>query len=512
MNAVELSLENIEKYGEYTATHFEGRSFTNVELADRAKRLATVLTDHGVEEGDRVMVMMPNSPDVAASFRAIWTLGAVITPVTPQLGPEEVRYLLEDAGAKVVITLPLLAPVLAAAADGIDSCRHVLVIGESDAAGTSDISPLIDRALPTEQIVDRVDDDLAVLLYTSGTTGKPKGVMQTHANILSNARSVLQLAPDFEPGRIGLAVLPLSHSYGILMMNLGALLGAIGVILPWFEVEPVYQNIERYRVDNIAMVPTMMTYMLNFPDRERYDTSSLETIASGGAALPEPVRLEMERVFGVRVKDGYGMSECTTSVCGYHDEEPHRPGSVGRAIPDVELKIADAHDNALPPGEEGEICIRGPNVMKGYWRQPDATVQALRGGWMHSGDLGKLDEDGYLFITGRLKDLIIKGGENISPNEIEEVIHRHPAVSDVAVIGVPDTTYGENIWALVVPAHDRSVTEDELKAHIAGHLAKFKVPTRIIFRDDLPKTHSGKVMKTELRREAEALIRDETPS
>ncbi len=506
MNAVELSLENIERFGEYTTAHFEGQGFTNVQLADRANRLATVLGDHGVEKGDRVLVMMPNSPDVSASFRAIWTLGAVIMPVTPQLGAEEVRYLLEDSETKVVVTLPLIAPVLAKAAESIASCRHVLAIGESDAPGVKDISRILEQASPTEEIIDRADDDLAVLLYTSGTTGKPKGVMQTHSNIVSNARSVKLLAPDIEPGRIGLAVLPLSHSYGILMMNLGALYGSVGVILPWFEVEKVYQNIERYKVDTIALVPTMMTYMLNFPDRDRYDLSSLETVTSGGAALPEPVRLEMERVFGVRVKDGYGMSECTTSISGYHDEEPHRPGSVGRAIPGTELRIVDLEDNPLPPGQEGEICIRGPNVMKGYWKKPEETAQALRGGWMHSGDLGKLDEDGYLYITGRLKDLIIKGGENISPNELEEVIHRHPAVADVAVIGVPDSRYGENIWALVVPAHGRTVTEDEVKAHVGQHLTKFKIPARVVFRDDLPKTHSGKVRKTDLRREAAEMI------
>jgi long-chain acyl-CoA synthetase len=509
MNAVQLAVENLEKFGEYTSTHFEGRAFTNVELADRAQRLATVLADHGVERGDRVMVMMHNSPDVTASFRAIWQIGAVILPITPMLGAEEVRYLLADSEAKVAITTPMLAPVLAQAAGGVDSLRHLLLIGDSDVEPAENIEPLIGSATPTVEIVDCADDDLAVLLYTSGTTGKPKGVMLTHKNILSNAFSIKELAPDIEPGRVGMMVLPLSHSFGILMMNLGAIYGSVGVVLPWFDVEQVFQGIEKHRVYGIAMVPTMMTYMLNFPDRDRYDTSSLEEVVSGGAALPEEVRLQMEQVFGCRVKDGYGMSECTTSVCGYQPDEPHRPGSVGRAIPGVELKIVDLEDNSLPPGQEGEICIRGPNVMKGYWKKPKETAQALRGGWMHSGDLGMLDSEGYLFITGRLKDLIIKGGENISPNELEEVIHRHPAVADVAVIGVPDATYGENIWALVVPRHDRTVTEDEVKSHVGQHLTKFKIPARVLFRDDLPKTHSGKIRKTELRQEAAQMIKAE---
>jgi long-chain acyl-CoA synthetase len=263
--------------------------------------------------------------------------------------------------------------------------------------------------------------------------------------------------------------------------------------------------------DRVLVMPTMMTYMLNFPDRARYDTSSLDTVTSGGAALPEEVRLAIEREFGVVVKDGYGMSECTTSVCGYWVDEPHLPGSVGRAIPGVELKIVDADDNTLPPGREGEICIKGPNVMKGYWKKPEETAQALRGGWMHSGDLGRLDEEGHLFITGRIKDLIIKGGENISPNELEDVIHKHPAVADVAVIGVPDPTFGENIWALVVPRHDRTATEDEIKAHVGQYLTKFKIPERVVFRSDLPKTHSGKVRKTELRKEMSALREGRNP-
>jgi len=506
MNAIQLVTDNLEEFGEYTLLHFEGESFTNVEINDRAQRMATVLADHGVGAGDHVIVMMPNSPDVGCAFQAIWRLGAVIMPITPMLGPNEVRYLLEDSEAAVAITLPMLAPLLGQASGGIGTFRHLLVIGESDAAEAENIAPLIVAAAPTSEIVDRADDDLAVLLYTSGTTGPSKGVMLTHSNILANARSVKRLNSDVDPQSVGLGVLPLSHSFGILMMNLGLMYGSSSVIMPTFELEKVFQAIERYRVSAVPLVPTMMTYMLNYPDRDAYDTSSLEEVISGGAALPEEVRLEMERVFDCRVKDGFGMSECTTSVCGYHNDDVHRPGSVGKAIPDVELRIVDADDNPLPAGAEGEICIRGPNIMKGYWKKEEETRRALRNGWMHSGDLGRLDDDDYLFITGRIKDLIIKGGENISANELEDVIHKHPGVADVAVVGVPDAKYGEDIWALVVPRHDQTVTEDEIKEHTGHHITKFKIPARVLFRDNLPKTHSGKIRKNELRKEAAAMI------
>jgi long-chain acyl-CoA synthetase len=509
MNAVQLSVENLERFGEYTTVYYEDQSFTNAQLAERAQKLATLLDARRIEAGDRVLVMMPNNPEVYAAFQAIWRIGAVILPITPQLGPTEVNYLLSNSEAKAAITTPLLAPVLAQAAQGVATLRHLLVFGASEAEGAEDISSAIEAADPYPRIVDREGEDLAVLLYTSGTTGKPKGVMLSHDNVLSNARDVFKLAPEIEPFRVGLAVLPLSHSFGILMMNLGSIYGSVGVVLPQFDLQQVFEAIERHKVYGVALVPTMMAYMLNFPDRDKFDTSSLAEVVSGGAALPDEVRLEMERVFDCRLKDGYGMSECTTSVCGYRDEEPHRPGSVGRPIPGTELKIVDPEDNPLPPGEDGEICIKGPGVMMGYWRNEEATREALRGGWMHSGDLGQLDEDGYLFITGRVKDLIIKGAENISPNELEDAIHKHPGVADVAVIGVPDTVYGENIWALVVPAVGHSPTEDEIKEHAGQYVTKFKIPARVLFRDALPMTHSGKVRKTELRKEAAALLEQE---
>jgi long-chain acyl-CoA synthetase len=505
MNAAQLVIDNLQRFGEYTSLIFEGQEISNSEHIDRACRLATVLADHGVTEDDHVMVMMPTRPEVTAAFHAIWRLGAVIMPVTPQLGPREVHYLLADSGAEVVLTTPATARVVAEAAEGVESVRHVLSFGESDVGVASNVLPLIGSAAGYQGVADKDPEDMAMLLYTSGTTGQPKGVMLSHDNLVTNARAVAAMNTDITPGTRGLIVLPLSHSFGVLAMNLSALFGSAWVVQEQFEVEAVFEAIERYRVQLMPMVPTMTGYLLNFPGRDRFDTSSLRWLVNGAAALPNEVRLEAERVFGCQVLDGYGMSECAASVTGYCSGELFRVGSVGRAIEDVTICIMDPDDNPLSPGEHGEVCVKGPNVMLGYWRNEEATREALRGGWMHSGDIGWLDADGYLYISGSIKDLIIKGGENISPAEIEEAIYQHPAVAQAAVVAVPDPTYGEDIWAVVVPRPGRTVTEDELKKHIAAYVTKFKVPSRVVFREDLPKNRVGKILKRELREELASL-------
>jgi long-chain acyl-CoA synthetase len=315
--------------------------------------------------------------------------------------------------------------------------------------------------------------------------------------------------PAIEPGTRGLVVLPLSHSFGVLAMHLGAIFGMTWVMEEKFEPERVFAAIQRYEVQLMPVVPTMMSHMLDFPERDSYDTSSLRWLMNGASALPNEVRLECERVFDCQVYDGYGMSECGPSVTGYRTDEEFRPGSVGRTIADVSLRIVDSLDRLLPPREQGEICVQGPNLMLGYWRDEEATREALRGGWMHSGDVGWVDEEGYVYITGRKKDLIIKGGENISPKEIEEAIYEHPAVAEAAVVAVPDPVYGDDIWAAIAPSHGKTLTEDEVKAHVAGFVTKFKVPTRVVFMDELPKNRVGKIMKRVLREEMTSLAKEE---
>ena len=508
MNVGKLSLDNLEKFGTYTHLHYGGRGYTNEETLTYAAALAEVLEARGIGVDDQVMVMMPNSPVVLAAFQAAWKIGAVIIPVTPQLGAPEVRYMLEDSEAKVVLTAPVLAPLLQQAAEGLAGAPNLLVVGGTDVTGATDIEGEIEARIgqgPPDRLAERDDGDLALLLYTSGTTGHPKGVMLTHGNMYSNAISCYDMNPEIPQGERGLAVLPLSHSYGVLMMNLGLIFGSVNVLLPRFDIKEVFESLQKYEIERFAVVPTMLSYMLNYPERDQYDLSHLERLGSGGAALPNEVRLEFERTFDCEVKEGYGMSECAPSASGYGPEEPYRVGSVGRAIPGVNLSIRNDANEELPRGEAGEICIQGPNVMRGYWNKPEATEDALAGGWLHSGDVGHMDDDGFIYITDRKKDLIIKGAENISPREIEEALHQHPAVAEVAVVGVPNERFGEDIWAAVVVRHGQSVEEDELRAHTAEFVTKFKIPTRFVFRDELPKNPTGKIQKRAIREDLASL-------
>ncbi len=498
MNAARLALDSMDEYGEFTAIHFEGTSHSNVEQNAFAGRLASLLQQHGVKPGDRVVVQMPNSREVLAVFQAIWKTGAVIVPVTPQLGVREAGYIVENSEAEIVLTLPGFAERAAGATKGIPRLRHLFVIGETSFEGTEDVRAEVAAAEPIETLCDRADDDMAMLLYTSGTTGRPKGVMLSHGNLVSNHRAVAKLE-RLAPRSSTLLVLPLSHSFGVLMMNLTYIFGASAAILKKFDPERVVQTIEEFRVNRFGMVPTMLTGLINCPEREHYDVSSLESINSGGAILPNEVRLEFERLYDCRVLEGYGLSESAPTATGYHNDDVYRPGSVGPAIPGVTVTIQDPEGNAMPTGEQGEICIQGPNVMKGYWKDGEGTREALRGGWLHSGDVGYMDGDGYVFITDRMKDLIIKGGENISPREIEEAIHEHPAVAETAVIGMPDAHYGETIWAVVTPKHSQTISEKDIVEHAARYVTKFKLPSKVVVMKELPKNSTGKISKKDLR-------------
>ncbi|MBI1784277.1 AMP-binding protein, partial [Candidatus Sumerlaeota bacterium] len=279
------------------------------------------------------------------------------------------------------------------------------------------------------------------------------------------------------------------------------LFGASAALLSHFDPLKALQAIEKYKVRRFSAVPTMLTYLINHPDREKYDTSSLEKVHTGGAALPNEVRLEFERLFKCEVHEGYGLSETSPTACGYRDGEAYRVGSVGRAIPGVRVCIMDFANKPLGANQLGEICIQGPNVMKGYWKNEEATRDAVVDGWLHSGDIGYMDEDRYVYITDRKKDLIIKGGENISPREIEEAIYEHPSVSECAVVSVPCTTFGENICAVIVNKPGHAATEEEIKEHVSRYVTKFKVPAHVHFVPYMPKNPIGKILKKDIRKQ-----------
>jgi long-chain acyl-CoA synthetase len=512
MNAAELAREGLEKYGDYPAFYFGDRLWSSREHADYGARIAAVLREAGVQRGDRVPVIMPNCPEVLAVFQAVWKLGAAIVPVTPQWGAKEIAHVLDHSDAKQVITSPELVARMNEARQTAPRCTQVLVLGPAgDAPGARDITPDIAAAAPLEGMADCAQDDLAFLLYTSGTTGQPKGVMLSHKNILVNHRTVTTMGRLRERSQTVL-MLPLSHSFGVLMMNVCYLTGCTATILPRFDARQVLETIHTRRVTRFPAVPTMLVHLINFPDRAKYDTSCLESINSGAAILPNEVRVQFERLYHCKVLDGYGLSECAPTASGYFQHETVRPGSIGRPLPGVKISIQDASGNTLPQGEAGEICIQGSNVMLGYWKDPETTRETLRGGWLHSGDVGSFDAEGYLHLTDRIKDLIIKGGENISPREIEDALYAHPAVAENVVVGVPDPVYGENIVAVVAFKPGHSASEADLRQHTAAHVTKFKLPARFVFVDTLPRNPNNKIDRKHLRQELKDIMKTPTPA
>ncbi|MBI4636545.1 MAG: long-chain fatty acid--CoA ligase [Candidatus Rokubacteria bacterium] len=494
MNLAALGEESLRTYGEYPALVFEGRELTNVDQHRAANRLANALRRRGLAPGDRVAVMLPNCPEVLQAYAAILRCGGVIVPIIFLLTSVEVRHILADSGASLLIT----SPDLAGKAEGWPG-ETVLVGGE--APGAMAYEALVAREADAFVTVERADRDLAVILYTSGTTGQPKGVALSHENLASNARAA---ASRYELDRTewALAVLPLSHAYGLTVMNAGNLLGTRGVLLRWFNPELVLEAIQRYRVRSMAGVPTMYVYLLNYPDGARFDTSSMLLWGSGAAPLPVEIVEPFEKKYGGKLLEGYGLTEATAVVSTHRYSGVRKLGSVGQPIAGVEVRIVDEDDRDLPVGEVGEVCVRGPNVMLGYYRLEAETAKALRNGWLHSGDMGRLDADGYLYIVERKKDLIIRGGFNIYPREIEEALYAHPQIAEAAVVAMPDPLMGEEVLAYVVPKGGAAPSEEDIIRFCQERLAKFKCPKRVRILDSLPKSPIGKILRKELRARA----------
>ena len=495
MNLAALGEENVRTYGEYVALAFEGRELTNVDNQRAGARLANALSRRGIAPGDRVVVMMSNCPEVLQAYAGILKAGAVVVPIIFLLSPEEVQHIVTDSGAKLAITSADLIGKL----DGAPCDR--VVVGGDGAPGAIRWDELLAAEPDTFATVDRADTDVAVILYTSGTTGRPKGVALSHANLVSNARSAASLS-ELDRGQWSVAVLPLSHSYGLTLMNSGHILGTKVVLLRWFRPDLVLETIQRYRTQSMAGVPTMYVYLLNFPGAETFDTSSMKVWGSGAAPLPLEIVEPFERRFGGRLLEGYGLTEASPVVSAHRQSGVRKLGSVGQPIPGVEVRILDDEDRDVPRGDVGEICVRGPNVMLGYYGLPDETAKTLRNGWLHTGDVGRLDGDGFLFIVERKKDLIIRGGFNVYPREVEEVLYAHPDIAEAAVVGVPDALMGEEVLAFVVPRASRTPGAADVIAFCQERLAKFKSPRYVRVVDALPKTPIGKVLRKELRRMA----------
>jgi long-chain acyl-CoA synthetase len=459
-------------------------------LEQAAMRVGGLLRAHGVEPGDRVALMLPNVPYFPAIYYGALAAGAIAVPLNVLNKRREVEYYLGDCGAKLMFVWHDFAGE-AQPAGAASGCETITVV-------PGEFEQTLFACEPGEGPIPREPDDTAVLLYTSGTTGRPKGAELTHANLLSNCAASRDLF-TLDAGVVMLGALPLFHSFGqTCAMNSCVLAGGLLTLLPRFEPGKALEIIERDRVSVFVGVPSMYGAMLNLPDHDRYDTSTLRVCGSGGASMPVELMRGFEQAFSCEILEGYGLSE-TSPVASFNQPDRERkPGSVGTPIAGVEMRVVDDADHDLPAGEIGEIVIRGANVMKGYWNRPEATAEAMRGGWFHTGDLARVDPEGYFFIVDRKKDMIIRNGFNVYPREVEEVLYEHPAVREAAVVGVPHDQYGEEVGAAIALKQDASATVDELRDFVRERVAAFKYPRQIWIVDELPKGPTGKILKREI--------------
>ena len=462
------------------------------DLDDASARVAGLLADRNVGPGDPVGLMLPNVPQFAVVYFGVLRAGGVVVPMNPLLKAREVAYYLGDSGASVIFAWHGAASEVEVGAKEADA--------EAIVVDPATFGDRLATAVPAPQVVDRAGADTAVILYTSGTTGHPKGAELTHDNLIKNAevtgRDLLQIGPD----DVIFGGLPLFHSFGqTCTLNTAVAAGATLTVLPRFDPAQALRMLADHHATVFAGVPTMYSALLHVPDRADYEVSALRVAVSGGAAMPVEVLRQFEDAFGCIVLEGYGLSETSPVASFNHPDRERKPGSIGTPIRGVEMRVVDEAGNALPQGEVGEIAIRGHNIMKGYWRKPEATADAISAdGWFRTGDVGRVDEDGYYYIVDRKKDLIIRGGYNIYPREIEEMLYEHPAVAEAAVVGMPHAELGEEVGAAVVLKPGTFASEDELRGFVKAQVAAYKYPRRVWFVDALPKGPTGKILKREI--------------
>ena len=490
MNLAQILADSASSNPEGVAIKLDDVELNYAFLQEGARRVAGLLRARGIGPGDRVALMLPNVPYFPVCYYgALWE-GCVVVPLNVLNKRREVAFYLRDSEASLLFLWHGFAQEgLDGAADA--GCEAIVVT-------PGEFEQLVIASDPVAEMVNRDPRDTAVILYTSGTTGTPKGAELTHANLARNCHYSLGL---FGLGReaVTLGALPLFHSFGQSCgLNATVAGGGTLTLIPRFDPVKALEIIERDRVNVFQGVPTMYGAILHVPDHDRYDTSTLSVCASGGAAMPVELMRGFEQTFGCKILEGYGLSETSPVASFNHPDRERKPGSIGTPIEGVEMKVVDADDRELPVGEVGEIVIRGHNVMKGYWRREDATAEAMRNGWFHSGDLAKVDEEGYFFIVDRKKDMIIRGGFNVYPREIEEVLYEHPAVREAAVVGIPDDEYGEEVGAAVALKEGAEATPDELREFVKSQVAAFKYPRLVWLVDELPKGPTGKILKRQI--------------
>jgi len=503
-------------YREKPAVAFMGAFIDFGEAKKLVDLLATALQKLGVVKGDRVGIMLPNCPQYLLSFFAVVRLGAIVVNVNPIYTPREVEMVAKDSGMRAIIALDLLAPNIFGVSANT-AIEHVIVTSLLDYSATPDKAPPTpEGALSFKSLIGGVDEvdlprveidpaeDVAVLQYTGGTTGVPKGAMLTHRNLYTNTlQSWAWAGPLTRQGdERYLMVIPYFHIYGQTVgLLLGAWNGAMQIPIPKFDPNLLIEAIKQYKPTFFPGAPTLYISMLNHPEIKTCGLENVRRFNSGSAPLPLEVIERFEKLSGAMLYEGYGLTEASPTTHSTPTLAKRKIGSIGLPFPSTECKIVDLEtgERVVPVGETGELCVRGPQVMKGYWNRPEETAIALRDGWLYTGDVARMDEDGFFYIVQRKKDMIIVSGFNVYPNEVEEVIFTHPAVLEVAVIGVPDPYRGEAVKAFITLRHGANATADEVIEFCRANLAKYKVPSLIEFMPSLPKSAVGKVLRRELR-------------
>jgi long-chain acyl-CoA synthetase len=491
-NLASILTDTVARHGDGTAYRLDDTAVPWQAVDESSARVAGLLREKGLEPGDRVGIMLPNVPYFPIVYYGVLRAGGVVVPMNVLLKGREVTFYLQDPEARAFFAWHQFAAEAEKGAQEAGADMVTVAPGEFE--------QLLGGVEPAREVVDRTEQDTAVILYTSGTTGTPKGAELTHGNLLANARVCIETLFAMDQNDVLLGALPLFHSFGqTVCLNCAALVGATLTFIPRFDAAKALEIIQRDKVTMFAGVPTMYAAMLHLPDHDRYDTSCLRLCVSGGAAMPVEILRGFEQAFACKILEGYGLSETSPVASFNHPDRERKPGSIGTPLKGVEMKVVDEDGKEVPQGEVGEIAIRGHNVMKGYWRRDDATREVMREGWFHTGDMAQVDEDGYFFIVDRKKDMIIRGGYNVYPREIEEVLYQHPAIREAAVIGIPHESLGEEVGACVVLKEGEEVGAEELQAFVKKEVAAYKYPRRIWFADELPKGPTGKILKREIK-------------
>ncbi|MFE5426781.1 long-chain-fatty-acid--CoA ligase [Peribacillus simplex] len=531
--------ESAEEFPDKVSIHFQGKELTFREVHESALKFAAYLKSIGLQKGERVAVMLPNCPQGVIGFFGILMAGGVVVQTNPTYTERELEYQMKDSGAKIILAMDILFPRVAAVASRTD-IEHIIVTAikeylpfpknliypfiqkkqygiviNVEHEGNHHLFSEIMKRKMTEEVtvpID-VDNDLALLQYTGGTTGFPKGVMLTHKNLLANTKMCNAWLYKNKRGeeRI-LAILPFFHVYGMTtVLVLSVMEGNTMIIMPKFDVEATLKTIQKQKPTMFPGAPTMYIGLLNHPDIAKYDLSSINACISGSASLPIEVQEQFEKITGGKLVEGYGLSETSpVTHANFIWDQPRVKGSIGLPWPDTDSAILSLETfEELPPNEIGEIAIKGPQVMQGYWNRPDETENTFKNGWLLTGDLGYMDEQGFFFVVERKKDTIIAGGFNIYPREVEEVLYEHEAIQEVVVAGIPDPYRGETVKAYVVLKKNARATEEELNEFARKNLASYKVPRSYEFRDELPKTTIGKILRRVLIEEEKKKISEE---